>query len=488
MKRLSGTAGTLAKRMASLVASGCAALFSAALFMSPAGAQGLPPELVSAWSATGLPDSSLSVVVEELDGRRLIDVNAQQPRNPGSVMKLVTTFSALDSLGPAYIWRTQLLVEPGTVKLADGSLSGPLYLRASGDPQFQLEDMWSLLRELRLRGVRKIPDLIVDRSLFGPVAIDPGSFDNDPSRPYNASPDAWMVGFGAVRLLFTPDAPNRQWRAAIDPPLPGVRVDGVPKWSDATCGGSPSVQTEPFLSTAGVALRVTGTVPGSCGEFSLYRLALTQPAHAEAVFKVLWQELGGNAGVKIRSGKVPVDAVLYASHDSPPLGDVVRRINKLSNNVMARLLLLTIGANREPGPATVASGGQAVNAILAARGLNFPELVLDNGSGLSRDARISADSLSKLLGAAWRAQFMPEFMSSLGISGIDGTVRRRLRGPEAQGVAHLKTGTLRDVRAMAGYVLASSGRRYLVASIVNDEKSQQVNVFNDQLIAWIAAH
>jgi D-alanyl-D-alanine carboxypeptidase/D-alanyl-D-alanine-endopeptidase (penicillin-binding protein 4) len=136
----------------------------------------------------------------------------------------------------------------------------------------------------------------------------------------------------------------------------------------------------------------------------------------------------------------------------------------------------------------VASGGQAVNAILAARGLNFPELVLDNGSGLSRDARISADSLSKLLGAAWRAPFMPEFMSSLGISGIDGTVRRRLRGPEAQGVAHLKTGTLRDVRAMAGYVLASSGRRYLVASIVNDEKSQQVNVFNDQLIAWIAAH
>jgi len=457
------------------------------LALSTARAQGLPPELSAAWAATGLPESSLSVVVERVDGTRVVSVNAGQPRNPASVMKLVTTFAALDSLGPAYVWRTQLLVDPGTTVSADGTLSGPLYLRASGDPLFKLEDLWQLLRELRLRGVRKIPELVVDRSVFGPVAIDPGAFDGDPSRPYNASPDAWMVGFGAVRLLFTPDPRHRQWRVTMDPALPGVKVEGALKWSDAPCPGSPSVQTEPFLTSSGVSLRLSGAVSGGCGEFSIYRLALSQPKHAEAAFRVLWQEMGGSLQGSIRAGGVPSDAILFVTHDSPPLAEVVRHINKMSNNVMARLLLLTLGANYESGPATVANGDRAVEGILAARGLRFPELVLDNGSGLSRDGRISADSLARLLAAAWQSPVMPEFVSSLAIPGIDGTVRRRLRESEAAGQAHLKSGSLRDVRALAGYVLSASGRRYAVVSLVNDERAQQANGFHDKLVAWLAA-
>jgi len=462
-----------------------AAALLACLAVATARAQALPTELSEAWAATGLPESALSVVVEPVDGPRMVSVNAGQPRNPASVMKLVTTFAALDSLGPAYVWRTQLLVEPGTTISSDGALSGPLYLRASGDPFFKLEDLWQLLRELRVRGVRKIPELVVDRSVFGPVAIDPGAFDGDPSRPYNASPDAWMVGFGAVRLLFTPDLRSRHWRVTVDPPLPGVKVEGGLKWSDNPCPGSPVVQTEPFLTSSGVSLRVAGTVSGGCGEFSLYRLALSQPRHAEAVFRVLWQEMGGSLAGRIREGNVPGDAVLFATHDSPPLAEVVRHINKQSNNVMARLLLLTLGAAYEPGPATVASGDRAVDGILAARGLRLPELVLDNGSGLSRDGRISADSLARLLAAAWRSPVMPEFVSSLAISGTDGTVRRRMRDSDAAGLAHLKSGSLRDVRALAGYVLSASGRRYLVVSVVNDERAQQANGFNDRLIAWL---
>ncbi|GAA4329253.1 D-alanyl-D-alanine carboxypeptidase/D-alanyl-D-alanine-endopeptidase [Pigmentiphaga soli] len=456
------------------------------LACAAAAAQGLPPDLAADWAATGLPDESLSLVVEDTDGHRLIGVQPDQPRNPASVMKLVTTFAALDALGPAHVWRTDLMVEPGTRRLADGSLSGPLYLRAGGDPQFQLEDLWLLLRELRVRGVRRIPELVVDRSVFGKVEIDTGAFDGDPTRPYNASPDAWMVGYGAVRLLFMPDLAARRWRVAMDPPLPGVRLEGAPAWSDTPCPGSPSVRTEPFLTSRGVSLRISGTVAGNCGEFDLYRLALTQPAHAEAVFRTLWEEMGGTLDGRIRQGQVPLDAVPFASHASPPLGDIVRRINKFSNNVMARMLLLDIGAAREPGPATVASGGQAVQEVLAARGLAFPELVLDNGSGLSRDGRISAASLVRLLAAAWRSPVMPEFVSSLGIAGVDGTVRRRLQNTAAAGEAHLKSGSLRDVHALAGYVTGASGRRYLVASLVNDPNARQVDPFNDRLIAWLA--
>lgn len=410
-----------------------------ALGAAGAAAQGLPSSLVAAWKATKLPDQSLSLVVQEINGPRLATLNAKEPRNPASVMKLVTTWAALSELGPSYAWRTEFLTEPGNRPDAHG-VRGPLYLRAGGDPQLLLQDLWALLRELRLRGVKQIGDLVVDRSIFGQVAIDPGAFDGASDRAYNASPDALMVGFGAQRLLFTPDAAARKWVPMIDPPLPGLRLEGAVEWSDVRCPGPPVVGTEPVVTQQGVSIRLSGKVAGSCGEFSLYRLALSQPEYASAVFRLLWRELGGTLKGQIRSGVVPPDAVVLASHDSPTLGEAIRTINKRSNNVMARTLLLTLGAERGRRPATVESSGVVARTVLGAQGLEMPELVIDNGSGLSREGRVSADSLASMLTVAWNSPLMPEFISSLAIAGVDGTVRRRLKGNGAQGMAHLKTG------------------------------------------------
>ncbi|AEE66456.1 D-alanyl-D-alanine carboxypeptidase [Bordetella pertussis] len=457
-----------------------------ALGAAGAAAQGLPSSLVAAWKATKLPDQSLSLVVQEINGPRLATLNAKEPRNPASVMKLVTTWAALSELGPSYAWRTEFLTEPGNRPDAHGVLRGPLYLRAGGDPQLLLQDLWALLRELRLRGVKQIGDLVVDRSIFGQVAIDPGAFDGASDRAYNASPDALMVGFGAQRLLFTPDAAARKWVPMIDPPLPGLRLEGAVEWSDVRCPGPPVVGTEPVVTQQGVSIRLSGKVAGSCGEFSLYRLALSQPEYASAVFRLLWRELGGTLKGQIRSGVVPPDAVVLASHDSPTLGEAIRTINKRSNNVMARTLLLTLGAERGRRPATVESSGVVARTVLGAQGLEMPELVIDNGSGLSREGRVSADSLASMLTVAWNSPLMPEFISSLAIAGVDGTVRRRLKGNGAQGMAHLKTGSLRDVRAVAGYVLGASGKRYVVVSMVNHENAAAVRSFDDALVAWLA--
>jgi D-alanyl-D-alanine carboxypeptidase/D-alanyl-D-alanine-endopeptidase (penicillin-binding protein 4) len=453
--------------------------------LAPTSSNAMPQELAAAWRASKLPGSSLSLVVQELGGQRLLSINAKEPRNPASVMKLVTTWSALSSLGPNYVWRTQLLSEPGARLQANGILSGPLYLRASGDPFFLLQDLWTLLRDLRLHGVRQIGDLVVDRTIFGAIGSDPGAFDGAPDRPYNASPDALMVGFGALRLVFMPDPAARKWTSVIDPPVPGVSVSGQIEWSDVVCPGAPEVATEPVITQQGITLRVAGKVAGSCGEFSLYRLALSQPDFATAVFRMLWRELGGTFTGQVRAGMVPADAVPLASHDSPPLGDVIRTINKRSNNVMARLLLLTLGAEGGRRPATEESSAAVVRRVLGAQGLSMPELMVENGSGLSRMARVSADSLASLLTVAWNSPYMPEFMSSLAIAGVDGTVRLRLRGNDTRGMAHLKTGTLANVRAMAGYVLGASGKRYVVVSIVNDERAQAVRPFDDALIKWL---
>jgi D-alanyl-D-alanine carboxypeptidase/D-alanyl-D-alanine-endopeptidase (penicillin-binding protein 4) len=458
-----------------------------ALAAAGAGAQGLPPNLAAVWKQTGLPEGALSLTVQEVGGPRLMAVNADMPRNPASVMKLVTTWAALSSLGPGYVWRTELLTEPGARVDASGTLSGRLYLRAGGDPQFMLQDLWTLLRDLRLRGVKRISELVIDRSIFGQVATDPGAFDGAPDRAYNASPDAFMVGFGAERLMFLPDPAARTWRALIDPPLPGVSLEGGLQWTAARCPGSPEVGTEPVITSQGVTIRLSGSVPGACGEFSLYRLALSQPEHAKAVLQQLWNELGGElAAGQVRQGVAPIDGVRLAVHESPTLGEVIRQINKRSNNVMARTLLLTVGAELGARPATVQSSDRVVRSVLSEQGLPMPELVLDNGAGLSREASVSARSLAALLLQAWRSPYMPEFMSSLAISGVDGTVRKRLHG-EAQGMAHLKTGSLRDVRSLAGYVLGASGKRYVVVSIVNHEQAGSVRPFNDALVAWLAA-
>lgn len=468
----------------------CAALLAGLLACAsaiPAMAQALPPEIANAWRATRLPASALSVFVKEINGPTLATVNAEVPRNPASVMKMVTTWSALSGLGPEYTWRTTLLAAPSGRLDAQGNLSGPLYIKAGGDPLLTVEELWGLLRGLRLRGVKNLTEVVVDRSMFGRVAIDPGEFDGAGDRPYNASPDAMMVGLGAVRLLFQPDARARKWVPIIDPPVPGLRVNGEVAWSDAVCPGSPSVSTQLVNSGSGLVVNVAGTAAGSCGEFSVYRLALSQPAYFSALFQMLWRELGGTLAKGIGEGKVPAGARPLVWHDSETLADMIRHINKQSNNVMARTLLLTLGAEKSGAGATAQTGAGAVLSVLNDQRVDTRGWSLDNGAGLSREGRLTAQGLGGMLETAWRSPLMPEFVSSLAISGVDGTVRRRMRNGEAKGMAHLKTGSLRDVRALAGYVLGASGKRYILVGFVNHDNSASARSFYDALVSWLAA-
>ena len=458
------------------------------LVASPAVAQSaMPAEIAGAWAKSKLPESSLSLVVQEIGGPRLVDINGTQPRNPASVMKLVTTYAAISQLGPDYVWRTDFLTTAGRLANAQGVLAGPLYLRAGGDPLLLLQDVWRLLRDLRLRGIREIPEIVIDRSLFADVTIDPGAFDGAADRPYNASPDTFMVGLGAVRLVFTPDPATRTWRSFIDPPVPGIQVDGNIEWSDAKCPGSPGVTTETTLVGGNVRFRVSGKVAASCGEFDVFRLAFSQQEFAARVLRTMWLDLGGTLTGEVRSGSIPADAMAIASHESPPLSEVIRLINKRSNNVMTRVLL-TLGAEAGQRPATVEASARVATAVLARQGLEMRGMVLDNGSGLSRVGVVSADSLTQMLTKAWQSPVMPEYISSLSILGVDGSLRNRMRDGANRSRAHLKTGGLRDVRSIAGYVWGTSGKRYIVVNIVNHDRAHDSRAFETALIAWLIAH
>jgi len=446
-------------------------------------AEGLPAPVLAALKAAQIPAASVAVVVHPVDSRfTLVSHNARQAMNPASVMKLVTTYAALDLLGPAWTWKTGAYTEADPV---DGKLGGNLTLKGGGDPKFALEHFWALLRQLRVRGVQHIVgDLVLDRSAFDVPAVDPGAFDDKPMRPYNIGPDALLVNFRALRFTLSSD--GRQVRVLAETPAEGLTIDNRVQVAKGDCSSDwkDALATRLIPENGGQRLEFTGSYSLLCGEKTLNLAPLEANAQVDGLFRALWKELGGSLGGKVRSGSLPANARLAAVQESPPLADVVRDINKYSNNVMARQLFLSLG--NESGPATPERARRRVGEWLAGRNLKFPELVMENGSGLSRQERISAESLDRLLQDAWKSPVMPELVSSLPIVGIDGTMKKRLKESAASGRAHIKTGTLDGVKTAAGYALDSQGRRYAVTFFINHPRAQAGGPAIDALLLWVS--
>ena len=446
-------------------------------------ADGLPPNVLKALKAAQIPAANVAVVVHPVDASApLVAHNARQSMNPASVMKLLTTYAALDLLGPAYTWKTTVWTEAAPI---DGRLDGNVYLRGSGDPRFTIEHLWGLLRQLQVRGIQQINgDVVLDRTVFNVPSIDPGAFDDKPMRPYNVGPDGLLLNFRALRFTLLPD--NGKPRVLMETPSEGLRVDNQLRAGNGDCGSNwkDFINVRLIPENNGNRLEFTGTYPALCGEKALNLSPLPADTQASGLIRALWKELSGSLSGQVRGGNVPIGAKLLAQHESAPLADAVRDINKFSNNVMARQVFLTLG--NDSAPATAERSKQRIGDWLAARNLRFGELVLDNGSGLSRLERISADSLNRLLLDAWKNPVMPEFVSSMPIVGIDGTMKKRLNSSDATGRAHIKTGTLDGVKAASGYALDALGRRYAVTFLINHPKAQAGSAAIDALLVWVA--
>ncbi len=446
-----------------------------------------PAPVAQALASARIPQSGVAIVMQEVGASRpALSLNEYAPMNPASVMKLVTTFAALELLGPAYRWKTEAYASGA---LREGVLSGDLVLKGQGDPKLTLESFWLLLRNLRERGLREIRgDLVVDRSYFALREHDPARFDNEPLRPYNVGPDALLVNYKAIRFQFIPDPDAGAVRVALEPHLRPLEVINVLRLSNGPCGDWREKIRPAFQSAVarhrGFRVVFAGTYPESCGERD-WHVALFDPqAYLEGLFRELWEQLGGSWTGAVREGVTPADARLLYAHASETLAEVVRDMNKFSNNVMARQIYLTLGAESAGPPGRLEAAFDAVRGWLARRGVIFPELAIENGSGLSRSDRISAQHLLSLLTAAFRSSVMPELLASLPLVAVDGTMRKRLKGEAVAGQAHIKTGTLNDVRAMAGYVHAATGRRYAVVMLVNDPNAADAQPAMDALLRW----
>jgi D-alanyl-D-alanine carboxypeptidase/D-alanyl-D-alanine-endopeptidase (penicillin-binding protein 4) len=419
------------------------------------------------------------------DPAPLVAVNPEVPRNPASTIKLLTTRAGLAILGPAYTWKTEAWASGD---LRDGRLEGDLIIKGRGDPDLTPEDLWRLLRGVRERGILRVGgDIVLDQTHFTPAAEGRGDFDGAADSPYNALPAALSVNAQTTEIHLVRDVGDGV-RVFTDPPLDNLRVDNALKVVQAPCQGKHHRPNLRVAEEAGLAtLTLTGTFAADCRESSYRRLLMDPAVHAAGAIANLWRGLGGGLEGVIRAGERPPGARLIHSVASKPLGELVRTINKESDNLMSRTLFLTLGAVRLGAPASLPKSRRAVGDWLAGAGLDFPELVIDNGAGLSRDARIAAGSMGRLLVRAYDEPSMPEFLASLSIAGVDGTMRKRLRGTPVAGRAHVKTGTLRGVTALAGYVLDQDGHWWVVVSMMNNPRLQlwRGKAVEDALLRWV---
>jgi D-alanyl-D-alanine carboxypeptidase/D-alanyl-D-alanine-endopeptidase (penicillin-binding protein 4) len=446
---------------------------------------GLPAEVIQALRRAQVPVQDLSVVVAPLPDAAQptalparLSHRADARMNPASVMKLITTYAGLSLLGPDFTWRNRVYID-GPVN--NGVLQGNLILRGSGDPKLVLERLQDLMGQIQAQGVREVRgDIVLDRSVFDIQPRAPGSFDAEALRPYNAAPDGLLVNFKSLIYTFTPDEAAGIARITAEPPLAGWMVTPSVPLTAGACSDWRSALHAQFGSASQV--QFAGSYPRSCGE-KKWPVAYAAPEQfASRVIQALWLGSGGSLTGAVREGATPASARLLSEAHSLPLSDIVADINKFSNNVMAQQLFLSLST---PGRFDASRA-----RVLSWWRDTLPgqaEPFLENGSGLSRDERSSAAALTRLLHVAAAGPHAQVFQNSLGLAGVDGTVARlrdRNANASAIGQAWLKTGSLRDVAALAGYVQGVSGQRYSLVVIVNHVNANAARPALDALLEW----
>lgn len=460
------------------------------IFFSPAGqaasqksAPSLPAPIQKALNSCKVPKGDFSLSVIPLtDKGTTLKFNGATPRVPASSAKVITSAAALQLLGPAKVWTTRFVSSAEPDK--NGVLNGDLYLVGHGAPSLTIERFWLLVDNLRARGVKEIKgNIIADRSHFDVTPIDPFAFDGEGNRPYNLGPDALMVNSRSFFIKIRPDKEAGVAYLYPEPRIAGVKLPESIPLSKEGCGAWRKQINPDFSNPLKPAFK--GKFPLKCGPKDYFYTSLSADQYLQVVFADMWKKAGGSWKGKVVQGKLPEDSEDYkvlASSYSEPLTKLVYNMNKYSDNLIARQLFLALAKTQKDEPKNLEGARAAVYEWAASLKIPASSLKIDNGSGLSRTTAISTDAFVTVLKHMWNAPQMPEFVSSLPISGVDGTMRKR---HVAQGSAHIKTGYIQNVRSIAGYVQTKSGERYAVAAIVNGPSAVNSIPVMDAVISWV---
>ena len=446
----------------------------------------------------GLPSASLGLCITPVDSPRVLaSMNGDTPFVMASTAKIVTSLAALNLLGLRWRWRTHAFA---TGPIQGGRLLGDLLIVGGGDPRLTPAELRRWLQSLRAQGLHEVRgDLVVDRSAFHLQELDhvgtplPGL-----ERPHHARPDALGVEAGVVRVQLQ-HSRGRVAEIHTEPPLDATRLV-----NRLVSGGACTAALRWHDPPGPLQLVIDGQWGASCGVRQFQLPVPVGTSLAAPMVAGLWRDLGGRVLGRVREGdlsggraeghRLPLmgadgePLMPLSTHLSPPLPEVVHEINKTSNNVAARHLMLSLARGFPTQPATLARARDRVHHWLQRQGLASGDIELDNGSGLSRAERGKPQALVHLLRRAWVDDESRAFIDSLPVAGVDGTLAHRLQGGAAMGQAYLKTGTLLDTRALAGYVRSRSGRLHAVAMFVNHPEAARATSSIDAVIEQLALH
>ena len=444
----------------------------------------LPAPVQQALQRFKLDGNGLSILVKAVDSNKIVlQHNADVPRNPASTIKLLTSFAALDLLTPSHRWVTDI---HGDGDLQNGALNGDLWMIGGGDPFLPLERLWLMVHQLRMTGLSTIHgDLYIDQSLFEPVVENPAAFDNQGLRAYNVVPAPLVSNFNVSLLLFRPSSISNRVDVEVIPDLPGLDIKNNLRTANTSCRGY-NRGIAMNLNTEG-QLILDGRFPARCKIYGMSRSVMNRDTYTAELFRMLWRQAGGVWNGTLRTGNRSFEDKPLLAFESVSLSEAVRSINKYSNNLMTRMLFLYLSVDQQGSPGSTEKSRAAINAWLDRQNLNRDGLFIDNGAGSSRQTRATARQFSGLLSHAWQSAYMPELLASMAVTGQDGTFSRRHVSGPLNGRAHMKTGRLDHVVAMAGYLQAKSNKRYVVVVQHNntDVHRGSGHAVQDALLKWL---
>ncbi|MBW3500764.1 D-alanyl-D-alanine carboxypeptidase/D-alanyl-D-alanine-endopeptidase [Janthinobacterium sp. NKUCC08_JDC] len=478
----------------------------AGLGLSTAHAQ-LPESVSLLLRSANIPEDAMGAIV--LRGNTVVmSHGAERSMQPASTMKLVTTAVGLEQLGPIFRGRTELRTSADVI---NGVLKGDLILRGGADTDFNANVLEHMLQTLRTQGIVKIKgDLILDRQLFQPARPDIGAppFDESAEFRYNVIPDALLLNTNLLDINI--NSTDRQLSILMQPALENVSVTSDMKLIKSSCARWEDGWRPPeYRRDASGKLQVIlhGTFPQNCSKATSINV-LDRNDYADRLFRATWKRLGGTITGTVREAPAtglpptaePVGTRMLADHVARALPEVLRDINKTSDNTLARTLFMSLGSLQSDGwlgsrpvamavpEDTATRARQVIQEWFQRHQIDTQGMLVDNGSGLSRTGRIAPAQMAAVLQAMQQSPWAPEFQSSLPIVALDGTMRKRLLNSPAAARARIKTGTLKNVVAIAGYVPDANNQLCVVVAMINSDLVGNGNgrAAVDALIEWVA--
>jgi len=446
----------------------------------------LPSGINSIINKSGIPKNDISIYIKEAGngGRELASLNASKTRTPASVIKVMTTYAAVLKFGFDYRWPTQFYT---TGILKNGVLNGDLVVKGFGDPTLSSKELPSIVANIKAKGIKKVTgNIVIDRSYFAVGTKNNSGFDNNTYSPYNAMPDAMMFNERVSTICVTPNK-NIVYKKVVDG---SYKIKNNLQRVNKPCKGRyswPGIKIDNSSAIPEVWLQ--GKISKKCGKRNICKVITTPYKSFYYALKDTLKKEGVTVTGKMRLNKVPSTAKILFTHYSRSLDKIVSKTAKKSNNLYARHLLLHLGAKKYGAPATLAKGRKAIEYILRSKGaLGRGTLRIDNGSGLSRTSKLNAKLLAQMYDNAY-GRYGTRWMKTLSIAGVDGTIKRRFRGTAVKNRAWMKTGTLKRVKNIGGYVKSRSGRMYTVVILVNTKKGTwKASQLQNNIMKWLVTY